>query len=137
MLIVPVVMCVLACGIALWIPMYWSDLKLQAHAETLYDYPLPPSTTVIDQVSEFRKIGNSNNCLYIAKQSMRSSLTPAEIETYYADVRLPAVTKGWSGEAKNVRVIVKFQDTGVITSQTYFTATVWAETSTTLDMRCH
>lgn len=136
-LAVPVVICVLACAVALWVPMYWSDLKLQAHAEKLYDYPLPPSTVVIDQSSEFRKVGNGNNCLFVAEQCLRSSLTRTEIEAYYADVRLTAITTGWFDEAKTVPIDVEFQEAGVTTRQTYFTVTTWVETSTTLDMRCH
>ena len=134
---------VMLCGLALWVPMYTNNLRLKKFAEKLYDYPLPPDTTVIEQHAELSKVGNGNNCSYEAQQSLVSTLPRGEIAHYYEGVMLPRVSFGaqYDGmyDSPTVTEIrLEFDESQAHETQSFFTLTLFdVGLDTTLDVRCH
>ncbi len=80
------------CGFFVWLPTYLNDLRLSAFANSLYTYPLPPGTMVLDKHSELGKLANGVCCYYRAEQSMVSTLPRKEIKQYYEGVELAVVS---------------------------------------------
>lgn len=71
------------CCFPLLIPVAMNELRLARFARGLYEYPLPPDTSVVSRHAAVGLMGNGNHCDFIAEQTMRSALTQAELEAYY------------------------------------------------------
>ena len=130
------------CGLAVWLPVYMNNLRLEKFAENLYRYPLPPDTTVLEQHAEVSKLGNGNNCSYRAEQAMVSTLPREEIQKYYEDITLPRVSVGQWNEVYDSPTVTKidleFDEVQSDTSKSFFTLTLFdVGLDTTLDVRCH
>ena len=76
----------LLCTITLWIPQIFTNAKLNALANQLFDYPLPEQTRLVSRDKYVGLTGNSNHCDYFVAQTMETALPLAEIKRYYADV---------------------------------------------------
>ena len=144
--IVVIFACVLPislCGFGIWLPKFINDLRLSAFASNLYEYPLPPDTTVVYRYSELRKVGNGSNCHYEAEQSMVSTLPRAEIKRYYNDVMLPRVSFGrqWDERYDSPTITpirLEFDESKSNSDSSYFTLTLFdTGLDITLDYRCH
>lgn len=128
---------ILLCGFCFWLPQWLNNLTLQHFAENLYEYPLPPNTIVVNKSSDLQKVGNGNNCYYIASETLVSSLPREEIENYYKDVSLPVVDKNRIDELREIPVRLEFKDE-TLTGKIYFRLLLIDTGShTTLDIRCH
>jgi hypothetical protein len=131
------------CGLALWFPMSTNNLRLEKFAEKLYDYPLPPDTTIIEQHAVLSKVGNGNNCSYEAQQSLVSTLPREEIEHYYEGVMLPRVSFGaqYDGLYNSptvTKVRLEFDGNQTDETKSFFTLSLFdVGLDTTLDVRCH
>jgi hypothetical protein len=134
---------IFVCGFFMWLPTHLNDLRLSAFANNLYDYPLPPSTTIVSQHSELAKLGNGSNCYYRVEQSMTSTLSRAEIENYYKNVMLPKVSFGqqWDGLYGSPTVMeidLDFDEQNSVENVQYFTLELFdVGIDVTLDIRCH
>jgi hypothetical protein len=133
----------MVCGLALWFPMSTNNLRLEKFAKKLYDYPLPPDTTVIEQHAVLSKLGNGNNCSYEAQQSLVSTLPREEIEHYYEGVMLPRVSFGaqYDGlyDSPTVtKIRLEFEESQTNERKSSFTLTLFdVGSDVTLDIRCH
>ena len=133
----------MVCGLALWFPMSTNNLRLEKFAKNLYDYPLPPDTTIIEQHAILSKVGNGNNCSYEAQQSLVSTLPRDEIEHYYEGVMLPRVSFGaqYDGlyDSPTVtKVRLEFEESQTNETKSSFTLTLFdVGIDVTLDIRCH
>lgn len=87
-MVIPIFCFGLACGL----PQWFNNRQLQRFADNLYNYPLPPRTEIIDRQAEVTLRGNGNHCDFVVKQSLASELARQEVETFYQNVRLPAVS---------------------------------------------
>ena len=134
---------VVFCGLAVWFPMSTNNLRLETFAGNLYEYPLPPDTTVLAQHAELSKVGNGNNCYYEVQQSMVSTLPREEIEQYYEDVMLPRVSFGaqWDGRYNSPTVTeirLEFDESQSDETNLFFTVSLFdVGLDVTLDIRCH
>jgi hypothetical protein len=131
----------LMCGFCAWLPIYLNDLRLSVFAANLYDYPLPPSTTVLNRYSELGKVGNGNNCWYEVQQSMVSTLPRPEIEQYYKGVTLPRVSFGRRDEMYDAPTVMEidlaFNESKSRKGTLYFSLTLYdVGLDDTFDIRC-
>jgi energy-coupling factor transporter transmembrane protein EcfT len=90
-LVLPFVITGLFCGLPLSIPVMSNNSQLSRFANNLYSYPLPPQTQILDKHAEVGLTGNSNHCDFIVEQTLVTSLSRQEIETYYAGLEFPPV----------------------------------------------
>jgi hypothetical protein len=133
----------MVCGLAVWLPMYTNNLRLERFAQNLYDYPLPHDTTVLTQYSELRKVGNGNNCYYEAQQSMTSTLPREEIERYYEGIMLPRVSfgaqlDGMYDSSTVTPIRLEFDESQTDKTKSFFTLSLFDKgLDVTLDIRCH
>jgi len=131
------------CGFGIWLPKFINDLRLSTFAIHLYNYPLPPNTTVVSRYAELSKVGNGSNCWYEVEQSMVSTLSRSEIEHYYEGVMLPRVSFGrqWDelfGSPTVMNVRLEFNESKSDEDAQYFTLTLFdIGLDITLDYRCH
>lgn len=131
------------CGFVVWLPKFINDHRLLSFANNLYDYPLPPDTTIISQYSELSKVGNGNNCFYKAEQSMLSKLPRTDIEQYYESVMVPRVSFGRQWDERydspaETPIDLEFDESKSNEDSSYFTLTIFdAGLDITLDYRCH
>jgi hypothetical protein len=131
------------CGLVVWLPMHTNNLRLGRFAENLYDYPLPPDTTVLEQHAELKKVGNGNNCSYEAQQSMISTLSREEIEQYYEGVMLPRVSFGaqWDSMYDSptvTKIRLEFDESQTDETKSFFILSLFdVGLDVTLDVRCH
>jgi hypothetical protein len=129
------------CGLFVWLPIYLNDLRLSAFANNLYNYPLPPGTTILDQHSELSKVGNGNNCYYKVEQSMVSTLPRTEIEQYYKNALLPRVSIASFGGMYDgpigIQIDLGFNEYKSHGDTSYFTLTLGdVGLGDTFDIRC-
>ena len=109
----------------------------------MYDYPLPPDTTVIEQHAVLSKPGNGNNCSYEAQQSLVSTLPREEIEHYYEGVMLPRVSFGAQYDGlydspTETKVRLEFEESQTNETNSSFTLSMCdVGIDVTLDIRCH
>lgn len=76
----------LLCTIMFWIPQIFTNAKLDAFADQLFDYPLPEQTRLVSKDKFVGLTGNGNHCDYIASQVVETTLPLEAISRYYADV---------------------------------------------------
>ena len=133
----------MVCGLAVWLPMHTNNLRLKKFAGNLYEYPLPPDTTVLTQHTELSKVGNGNNCSYEVEQSMVSTLPRDAIEQYYEGVMLPRVSFGaqYDGMYDSptvTKIRLEFDERQTNETKSFFTLSMFdVGIDVTLDIRCH
>jgi hypothetical protein len=123
--------------------MYTNNLRLEKFAENLYEYPLPPDTSVLSQHTELGKVGNGNNCSYEVRQTMVSTLPREAIEQYYEGVMLPRVSFGTQYEGLYdsptvTEIRFEFDESRTDETKSFFTLSLFdVGLDVTLDIRCH
>jgi hypothetical protein len=141
-ILLAIIIPLLLCGVIGWSPIFVNNLRLKHFAENLYQYPLPPETTVLSRHAELSKLGNGNNCLYKVQQAMSSLLSREEIERYYDGAEFPRISFGqWNqvyDRPNRIGVHLDFDELQSNEVETYFNLTLLETGShTTLDIRCH
>jgi hypothetical protein len=140
--LLPLLLCGSLCGLTIGAPIYMNNLRLEKFAENLYNYPLPPETTVLTQYAEVDKVGNGNNCSYMAQQKLVSALSREEVEEFYQHVMFPRISLGswgniYDGSAE-IPLRLSFDEVESDVKQTNFTLTLYdMGLDNTLDVRCH
>ena len=87
--------------------MVQNTMRLNAFADNLFDYPLPPQTEEIERYAEVGLLtGNSNHCDYLAKRTLATRLSADEIEAFYRDIRLPEVVDHPKSPGVGVEVVI-------------------------------
>lgn len=130
---------ILCCGLGYWLPQWHNNQRLQRFANNLYNYPLPPRTTVVKRQADVGLMGNGNHCDFVVEQGMTSKLSREEIETFYRDVAIIPVDND-SKLARNgfVSVHLSFSNNSLESGQTYFTLKVVdIGYPPGFDIRCH
>ncbi len=129
---------VLFCCLLAVLPMLLNNLALARFANNLFNYPLPPNTLIEARKAEVGRTGNGNHCDFVAEVSLSSTLTKAEIESYYRDVSLPPAGQDDPTPREPVPVYVDFDGTPATNGRTLFTIRIWdGEYPPGLDFRCH
>lgn len=75
-----------------------NNIQLSRFADNLYQYPLPPNTTVVNKYSTVTLLGNSNHCDFVAELTLQTLLSRSAIEQYYDGVSFPPARsehQGW------------------------------------------
>lgn len=89
------------CLVMTVLPMVLNNLDLQRFAEGLFSYPLPPRTEELARRADVGLLGgNGNHCDFVASRVLVTDLSRDEIEVYYREVLLPAV----SGPSESVKM---------------------------------
>jgi hypothetical protein len=122
------------CCFPLLIPMAVNEMRLARFARSLYEYPLPPDTSVVSRHAEVGLMGNGNHCDFVAEQTMQSALTQAELEAYYQHVVLPEASP--PGEGAFVAVYFEGRDPATQLSNVRV-RTFDIGNPAGLDFRCH
>jgi hypothetical protein len=61
-----------------------SNIAAWRFEQTIYDYPLPPSTEVVSRTTRFGLLeGNGNHCDISPTQLLRTPLTVSEVKAHY------------------------------------------------------
>lgn len=133
----------IVCGLAVWLPISTNNLRLEKFAQNLYEYPLPPDTTVLTQHTELSKLGNGNNCSYKVQQLMASTLPREDIEEYYENVMLPRVSFGSQYDGRYdtptaTEIRLEFDENQSTETKSFFIVSLFdVGVDVTLDVRCH
>lgn len=140
--LLPLLLCGALCGVTVGLPIHMNNLRLEKFAENLYDYPLPLETTVLRQDAQVQKVGNGNNCSYIAQQTLVSALSREEVEEFYKSVTFPRISLGsWGniyGSSAEIPLRLQFDEVESDVKQTHFTLTLYdIGLDNTFDVRCH
>jgi hypothetical protein len=119
--------------------MWLNDWRLQRFADNLYNYPLPPWTEEVDRHAEVRLMGNGNHCDYVAIRFLATKLSREEVEAYYKNVALPAVSsESEYAQDGHISVGVQFDKSSSPDGRLHF-AVVLADMGYPpgFDIRCH
>jgi hypothetical protein len=130
---------VLFCGTSVSISYLINNFYLNKFASNLYSYPLPPQTQFIDSHAEVTLLGNGNHCDFVVKQFLTTQLSRSEVESYYENVRLPAVKKrSQTDEPDLVMISLEFNEQRATDKQLQFTISLTdLGYSPLLDIRCN
>ena len=129
----------LCCGLPMGLATRANNARLQRFANNLYSYPLPPRTEEIRRNARVTLLGNGNHCDYAATRHLVTDLSREEIEAYYEDVVLPAVSdKSEYARDGLVWIDLEFDDQLTTDGRLHFAITItdigypagW-------DIRCH
>ncbi|WP_182904513.1 hypothetical protein [Microbispora sp. H13382] len=90
-LLLPVIALLLAVVIPIWV----HNGKLNDFTQRFYDYPLPPMTRVEDSAQGSVALrGNGNHCDYLVRFALSTELSEEEIARYYEQANIPGVDGG-------------------------------------------
>jgi hypothetical protein len=88
--VVAVLLLPIVCGwFALTANILINNIRAAHFGSPLFNYPLPPDTTVIRRYTEVIRTGSGNHCDFGAIQVMETSLSEEEVRAYYSDVSFP------------------------------------------------
>lgn len=77
----------LCCGLVISVNMVYNDIRIQRFADQLFKYPLPSETEVLERDKGVWFPVNGGTSVIYVKQTMATTLTEAQVQAYYRDVR--------------------------------------------------